>query len=98
MSNIASYGVNQVAVGTAAVQLDSAGFSDVEGVVLKAMSTNSGIVYFGQTSSVTAGNGYELTAGQSLLIPVDNADQIWVIGSATNQKVCYMAAQLTGYN
>lgn len=92
MSNIASYATNQVTVGTTAVQVDVAGFTDIQGVTLKAISTNTGIVYFGQAGSVTVSNGYELTAGQSILVPVNNADQLWVIASAVSQKVCFMAA------
>lgn len=65
------------------------------GVTVKAGVTNTGIIYVGN-SDVTAGtngatDGFELVAGESITLPVNNANLIYVIGSANNQKVFWIA-------
>ena len=64
------------------------------GVIVKALSTNSGIVYISTDSSVTAGSaaatdGFPLSAGESVTLPLDRADKLYAIGSADNQKLFY---------
>jgi len=73
------------------------------GVQLKADDDNSGSLYVGYANTVTAGSvdatdGVRLKAGQSYFIPPEkistaaggpNAANIWLIASATGQKVWY---------
>lgn len=66
------------------------------GVTVKAARANTGLIYVGK-SDVTAGttdatDGFELGAGESLFLPVSNANLIYVIGSANNQKIFWVAA------
>ena len=77
-----------VTVGTTAVQLSD--IVVVEAVAVKALSTNTGIVYVGD-SGVTTSNGFELTAGESLTVLIDNVDKIYVIASAASQNVRWFA-------
>lgn len=80
-------------VDTTAEQLPSQAASF--GVTVKAGSANTGIVYVGK-SDVTAGttdatDGFPLDAGESITLPLNNANLIYVIGSANNQKVYWIA-------
>ena len=93
-SGIAKTGAKS-SIGTTALQLTGISIKCVFGVLIKAASTNTGIVYAG-LAGVTAGtadatDGMELEAGDAVLIEVDNADKVWVIGSAADQKVFWAA-------
>lgn len=64
------------------------------GVLVKADAANTGILYLGN-SDVTAGttaatDGMPLSAGESVLIKIDNVNKIYAIGSAANQIAYWM--------
>ena len=66
-----------------------------KGIVVKAAAANSGIVYVGPSSSVTADSdattgGFPLSAGDSVTIEVNNANLVYCIGSVTNQAVSWL--------
>lgn len=78
-----------------AEQITSTSFAAKKGVILKADSANSGIIYIGN-SDVTAGDtaatdGIPLSAGESIEIEIDNPNKLYAIGSAVNQKVYWLA-------
>lgn len=82
-------------IGTSAVQLTASSVSANKGVTVKAANANSGTVYVG-ISTVTAGttdatDGMELGPGESITVEVSNANLLYVIGSATGQKVFWTA-------
>lgn len=83
-------------VGASAVQLIAASNPATKGVLVKADDSNTGSVYVGLSSSVTAdaggaNSGVRLAAGSSLLVPVLNANLIYLIASAASQNVAWMA-------
>ena len=82
-------------VDTSAEQMTATSFAAVNGVLVMADSTNTGIIYVGN-SDVTAGNtagtdGIPLVAGASAVIPINNPNKIYVIASAENQKIYWLA-------
>lgn len=82
-------------VDTAAEQLTTSVISTSKGVVVKADSSNAGVVYVG-ISTVTiatadATDGFPLRAGESVTIPVNSPSLIYVIASQNNQVVHWMA-------
>ena len=82
-------------VDTSAEVLTSTDFDTTQGVMITADSSNSGIVYIGN-SDVDAGatdatSGLPLSAGESLFFSANNPSSIFVIGSAVNQKVYWLA-------
>jgi hypothetical protein len=84
------------AIGATALQMTTVSNPATKGVSVVASSTNTGIVYVG-ISTVTANaadatDGYPLTAGSSITLPVSNANLVYVIGSATGQAVFWAAA------
>lgn len=80
-------------IGTSAVQISS-GMAAKKAVTVKASRNNTGTVYLGN-SDVTAGtvdatDGIELFAGESVTIPVNNANLIYAIASIAGQKVFFL--------
>jgi hypothetical protein len=81
-------------VGAAAVQILATAAPLSAGVQIKASDTNTGIVYIGDTSSVTANtadatDGFPLSAGQGLFVPIDDVTRLYAIASAAGQKLFY---------
>lgn len=82
-------------VDTTAEALTSTSFATAKGITIVADSTNTGIVYVGN-SDVTAGttaatDGFPLGAGESITLEVSNPNLLYVIGSANNQIVYWVA-------
>lgn len=66
-----------------------------KGVILKAGPNNSGTVYVGK-SGVTAdsdgdNDGLPLEAGESIFLEIKDLSTVYVIASANNQKVFFIA-------
>lgn len=69
------------------VQL-SATSTPISSVSVKALSTNTGIVYVGD-SSVSSSNGRELEAGESLDIDIANLNSVWFDVGVNGEGVSY---------
>ncbi len=78
-----------------AVQLVSAASHLTKGVQIKAPETNSGVVYVGASGvtadSADATDGFPLSPGEGLFVPVDDPSKLYVIASAAGQKVFWFA-------
>ena len=62
----------QTTVGTTAVVVTSLTLPPVtRGVTVKALNSNTGTVYVGNNSNVSATTGFELGAGESVSLPVN---------------------------
>lgn len=61
----------------------------INGVTVKSLSGNTGTVFVGN-STVTSANGFELAAGESIFIAVDNVSDIYINASVNAQSVCYV--------
>ncbi len=82
-------------VDTSAEVLTATDFDTTQGVMITADSDNSGVVYIGN-SDVTAGaadatSGIPISAGESIFFSASNPNVVYVIGSAVNQKVYWLA-------
>ena len=81
-------------IDTSAEQITSTSYPAEVGVLFRADSGNSGVVYLGN-SDVTAGttaatDGFPLSAGDGVFLQISNANLVYAIGSAVNQKVYFM--------
>jgi len=79
-------------IGTTAVQLTTTRGRFRRGVLIKAANGNSGTIYVGTSSSVTADSadatdGFELAAGGSVVVEVQDPSNVFVIASEAGQKV-----------
>ena len=82
-------------IGTTAVQMTTSSVPVSFGVLVKAATANSGRVYVGSSDAVTNGSadatdGFELKSGEGILLEVDNANRLYVIASASGQKVFWV--------
>jgi len=59
------------------------------GVTVKALSTNTGLVYIGP-STVDFATGFQLSAGDQIFIPVDNVSAIYLDPAVTGEGVTYI--------
>lgn len=62
-------------------------------VTLKARSTNTGSVYIGG-NNVSNVSGYELRAGDSLKVSIDNLNKIFVVGTSIGDRLDYAYEQI----
>lgn len=92
LATVDSLYINQVTLTLASTiyQMPS---QTIEGVTIKALSTNVGKIYVGG-SDVSASNGFELGAGEAIFIQLnDDMNGIYVIGAEAGDKVCYLASE-----
>lgn len=91
--NQPAFGHGSKTVGVTAVQLTATSRETPRGITVKADSTNAGKVYVGGAGvtarTADATNGFELTAGESKHLPVDNATKVYAIASETGQVVSW---------
>jgi hypothetical protein len=80
-------GSKTVPTGTAEALASS---QSISSVTIKALSTNTAIVYVGATGATTS-NGFELLAGESVSLEVDDLANIYVISGSASQVVRYIA-------
>lgn len=82
-----SFVAGQQSVGVSIVQLSPNPL--YYSVTVKASNSNTGIVYVG-TTGVTTATGFELGAGESVSLPVDNTARIYLISDTASQNVSYV--------
>jgi hypothetical protein len=84
-------------VGITVTQLSSTSVVASKGILIKAADANTGYVFVGKNASTTVigtdpnTDGFELGAGSSVVVPVDNATKIYLIASAASQRVSWIA-------
>jgi hypothetical protein len=79
----------QFTVGISPLPLPSTGTA-IRGVTLKAMSPGQ-TIYIGTSNALTASSGFPLSDGDSIGIEVNNANQIYVMATANNQRLAVLA-------
>ena len=86
--NTDTWFAGQASVTATASQLSSQAV--VVSVVVKASNNNTGTVYIGFSSGVTASNGFELGPGESLTLPVNNVNKLYAISNSGSQNISYI--------
>jgi hypothetical protein len=82
----------KLAVGTNPVQMPDSKHGVYHAILLKADQANAAeTIYVGSGSHVSADNGYPLAAGDELALSIDNPSKIWVVGSAQNLNIHWIA-------
>lgn len=94
LSTQSSFDHGSKAVGTSAVLITSSSVTTKKGVLVKAANSNTGTVYVGNSdvtaNTVEATDGFEIGAGESVMIEIDDANKVYCIGSAVSQKVFWV--------
>lgn len=76
-------------VTTAGTRVVLAASATVKSVTIKAAIANSGIIYVGN-STVSASNGFELSAGDTVSLDIANLNTISIDSSTNSQSVTYI--------
>lgn len=78
---------------SAVTQMDSSGFTCQYGIQLKALSSNTNIVYFGNTFGLAGSSfGYSMDPGESLFLKLNNTNLLYVTSASGNQVITYAAS------
>ena len=84
----------QTTVTTAGTEVRLATSQPCKGsVYIKALSTNTGIVYVGNdgADAVSSTSGYPLSAGDQIVLEeIENLNQLWVDASVSGEKVAWL--------
>lgn len=78
-------------VGVSAKALTVEPFNVFCKVTIEAAAGNGNTIYIGENNQVTANNGWPLTAGEKIEIPIDDARKIYVIADTANQAYKWLA-------
>ena len=82
-------------IGTSVVTLVDASIKTERGVLIKAAAGNTGKVYIGTNTSITADttdatDGFELSAGDFIEVEINDVRSVHLIASAADQKVFWV--------
>ena len=87
---VEEFRTQRVTVGTSAVRIGQFGTSKLTiGVLVKALSTNAGLVYVGMDDQV-GNNGWELDAGDEVHISINLLEKVWAEASEADQVLCLL--------
>lgn len=77
-------------VTTATTRVVLASSQAIKSVTIKALSTNGGVIYVGDTS-VSSTNGFQLSAGDSVSMDIANLNTVNIDSSVNGEGVTYFA-------
>jgi hypothetical protein len=88
-----SFKNGRVSTTTVVSQLDVSGFSASSGINLKALSTNTDLIFIGNTGSfVGSSSGFAMDAGDSVFLDIANTNKLFVQANSGTQVITYMAS------
>jgi hypothetical protein len=88
-----SFKNSRVSATTVVSQLDVAGFSASSGINLKALSTNTDLIYIGNTGSfVGSSSGFAMDPGDSVFLNIVNTNKLFIQANSGTQVLTYMAS------
>ena len=93
--NTASAITGQITVSTPGTAVQGPDVDLLNGVYIRALSSNATSVYVGNDGSgdVTSSNGFELSAGDSIIIQVRNLNELWFDASiGVGGSFCWIIA------
>lgn len=83
-------GSGQTTVATAGTAVALASSTACRAVTIKALSTNTGLMYVSIDPSDADNTDFELSASEAITIPIDNLDRIRIDASVNGEKVSYI--------
>jgi len=61
-----------------------------KGITIKAPAGNSGTIYVGKAKSVTADNGFPLSANETVFVRVQDVSQVYVFNATANDTASWI--------
>lgn len=86
---LTSCGSGVTTVTTAGTQVALGSSTAIDSVTIKALSTNTGLIYVG-TSTVSSADGFQLSAGDSVSLDVDNLTDVYIDSAVNAEGVSYI--------
>ena len=88
-SDVFLHGTTNLATANVAVQLTTSTEAR-KGITVKAPAGNSGIIYIGKEKSVTAANGYPLSANESVFVRVEDPSKVYAFNPSANDAASWI--------
>ena len=85
--SIVGSGVQTVATAGSRVALAST--TAIKSVTVRAKSVNTGLIYVG-SSIVASSNGFQLSAGETVSIDIDNLSKVYIDSAVNGEGVSYV--------
>jgi hypothetical protein len=84
----------QITVTTAGTEIQGGNIALDNGVYIRALTGNTGVVYVGNdgAGAVTSSNGYQLNKGEAVRIQVANLSELWFDSATNGDKFCWLKA------
>lgn len=83
---------NQKTVTTSGTRVQlTATPTTISSVVIKGLAANTGKIYVGDVT-VTTSNGFELAAGATISIAVNDLSKVYIDASANSQSISFLAS------
>ena len=79
----------KVTVTTAGTRVQF-GTNTAKSIVIKALSTNIGLIYVGG-STVASTNGFQLSAGDTVSLDINNTNVVWLDSAVNGEGVTWLA-------
>ena len=85
-----SYG--RVTVTTSGTEVQGGSVAFTQGVTIRALTANTGLVVVGSNNSLTVSNGYQLAPGESIFIACNNLSLLWFDAAVNGEGVSYIGS------
>lgn len=84
----------QITVTTAGTAVNGSDVDTPNGVFIRALAANAGVVYVGNDGAgdVSSSNGYQLSAGDQIIVMVGNLKDLWFDSASNGDKICWLLA------
>lgn len=79
----------RITVATAGTRVAGAAGALTQGVTVRALAANTGLMFVGG-ATVTSANGYQLAANESVFVACDNVSDVWVDAAVSGNGVCFI--------
>ncbi len=84
----------QITVTTAGTEIQGGNIALDNGVYVRALTGNTGVVYVGNdgAGAIASTNGYQLNKGEAVRIQVANLNELWFDSATNGDKFCWLKA------
>lgn len=79
----------RVTVATAGTRVNAPAGALTQGVTVRGLTTNTGLVFVGG-ATVSSANGYSLNPSESVFVACDNLSDVWVDVAVSGNGICYV--------
>lgn len=80
----------RITVTTSGTEVQGSSVALTQGVTLRALTANTGLIVVGGDASITTSNGYQLAPGESVFVPCSNLNQVWVDAVTNGEGLSYV--------